>query len=139
MISGYHRNKKRYQKHIKQRQKIIASTHAFFEDIDVWVLPVTCNIAFKHITPNREHGPNRDYFDPITINSTNLNYYDALTAFTSVTGLIGHPVITMPIGLDRNGIPIGVQLVGKMNGEQALLHAACQLYQNIHFPNCPAC
>ena len=104
---------------------------------DVWVLPVTCNIAFKHIIPSQQHGPTRDYFDPLSINDKEVNYCDSLTAFTSVTGLIGHPVITMPIGLDKNGLPIGLQLVGKMNGEHELLKVASSLSKNINFPNCP--
>ncbi|MFT5706626.1 MAG: amidase, partial [Oceanospirillaceae bacterium] len=80
---------------------------------------------------------NRDYFTHLTINNQYLNYCDSLTAFTSVTGLIGHPVVTMPIGLDTNGLPIGLQLVGKMNGEQELLKIARQLSASINFPNCP--
>ncbi len=66
-----------------------------------------------------------------------LNYLDALTAYTTPVSLIGHPVITMPIGLDSNGLPVGIQLIGKMNGETKLLQIAEELSKYIEMPHLP--
>ncbi len=41
----------------------------------------------------------------------------------------GQPVINIPHGFDRNGIPIGVQLVGKPNSEATIIALATQLEQ----------
>ncbi|MGF1587772.1 MAG: amidase [Pleurocapsa sp.] len=41
----------------------------------------------------------------------------------------GQPVINIPQGFDHNGIPIGVQLVGKPNSEATIITLATQLEQ----------
>lgn len=46
------------------------------------------------------------------------------TAALSLFDLTGHPAMALPAGLARNGAPLGVQLVGRWHGEQALLAAA---------------
>jgi aspartyl-tRNA(Asn)/glutamyl-tRNA(Gln) amidotransferase subunit A len=38
--------------------------------------------------------------------------------------LTGHPAITLPCGFGRDGLPIGVQLVGRLRRESDLLAAA---------------
>ena len=41
----------------------------------------------------------------------------------------GQPVINIPVGFDHNGVPIGVQLVGKPNSEATIITLAAQLEQ----------
>ncbi len=41
----------------------------------------------------------------------------------------GHPVVVIPAGLSRDGLPIGVPIVGRRWGEMALLDAAQQIDQ----------
>ena len=36
----------------------------------------------------------------------------------------GHPAITVPMGLSKKGLPIGIQIVGKYYSEPELLHLA---------------
>jgi aspartyl-tRNA(Asn)/glutamyl-tRNA(Gln) amidotransferase subunit A len=47
--------------------------------------------------------------------------------WTMPFNLTGHPAITLPCGFDPDGLPIGVQLVGRFRGEADLLHAASLL------------
>ena len=47
--------------------------------------------------------------------------------FTSPTNLAGHPALSLPMGLDAGGLPIGVQLLGPALSEQRLLAAASVL------------
>lgn len=138
VMQGYRRNKNEYRLALKQREGLIQHCQEFFEQYDAWILPVTCSVAFRHMQPSTEHGPNRDYKTPLMINGQELNYLDALTAYTTPVSLIGHPVITMPIGLDSNGLPVGIQLIGKMNGETKLLQIAEELSKYIEMPTCPA-
>lgn len=137
VIHGYRRNRNEYARVLKQREFVIQHCQTFFQQFDAWILPVTCCLAFKHMLPSSEQGPNRDYKTPLIVNGLELNYLDALTAYTTPISLIGHPVVTMPIGLDKNGLPVGIQLVGKMNGEAKLLQIAEVLSKHINMPTCP--
>ncbi len=31
--------------------------------------------------------------------------------------LVGHPAVSLPLGLDRNGMPFGLQIVGPRGGD----------------------
>jgi amidase len=46
------------------------------------------------------------------------------TPFTSIFNLTGQPAISVPCGLDPGGMPIGLQLAGKMWDERGVLRAA---------------
>jgi amidase len=41
-----------------------------------------------------------------------------------IFNLTGNPVVTLPIGLTAQGLPVGVQVVGRRWQEQALLNTA---------------
>lgn len=45
-------------------------------------------------------------------------------AITFIVSLVGCPVVTLPTGLGADGLPFGVQLIGKPGSDAALLAAA---------------
>jgi amidase len=51
------------------------------------------------------------------------NYYHwiALTYFVT---LVTHPAISLPCGVDQNGMPFGLQVIGRFRGDRTLLDAA---------------
>lgn len=49
--------------------------------------------------------------------------------FTAPFNLTGHPAIAIPCGMSRDGIPIGLQLVGRRGGEADLVRLAYALEQ----------
>jgi amidase len=49
--------------------------------------------------------------------------------FTSVFNLTGQPAITIPAGLGIDGLPLSVQLVGRMGEEDLLYSLAGQIEQ----------
>src|SRR5690349_19544712 len=51
-------------------------------------------------------------------------YWDAGQTFTSPFNLTGHPVVVLPLARSAEGLPIGVQLVGRWWGEVDLLAVA---------------
>ena len=53
-------------------------------------------------------------------------YVDWL-APTFVLSLTGLPVASVPCGLDRDGMPVGMQIVGRPLGEEAVLALAARL------------
>ena len=48
----------------------------------------------------------------------------ALTPLTRPFSYLGLPVLTMPMGCDQRGLPMGVQLIGRPFGEARLLSMA---------------
>lgn len=56
------------------------------------------------------------------------NYYQWL-ALTYVVTLATNPALSLPCGLDDHGMPFGLQLVGRLRGDAALLSAAKALEQ----------
>ncbi len=49
------------------------------------------------------------------------------TPFTPVVNATGQPAISLPLYQGRDGLPLGVQLVGRPAGEEALLSLAAQI------------
>lgn len=57
--------------------------------------------------------------------------------FTITANLAGVPGISLPCGLSSNGLPIGVQLIGRQFDEATLLRAAHNLEQALGFDSSP--
>lgn len=53
--------------------------------------------------------------------------YMDFVAFTYPFNCTGQPAISLPLGVDQEGLPIGVQLVGPPRGESVILGLAAQL------------
>ena len=49
------------------------------------------------------------------------------TPYTSLFNVTGQPAISLPVGFGADGLPTGVQIVGKPLYEDALLQVAAQL------------
>lgn len=54
--------------------------------------------------------------------------------YTAPINLAGIPAITVPTALSKNGLPIGLQLIGQDFKEQEMLSAAKWLEQEMNFP-----
>jgi amidase len=52
---------------------------------------------------------------------------DQVTPFTPPWNIAGNPAIAVPAGLGSDGLPVGVQLVGRPHDEATLLSLAAQL------------
>jgi amidase len=67
--------------------------------------------------------------NPQRIDDAPVENYMAWLALTSSITVVGHPVVALPCGLDENGTPFGIQVIGSMYGDHALLRAAHALEQ----------
>lgn len=137
VLQGYRASKSAYQAALAQRASSQEDIDAHFNQYDAWLLPVTPCRAFKHRAPDVERGYQRKYKKPIMINGIEVNYLDAMTAYTTPISLLGNPVVTIPIGLDSNGLPIGLQVVGKKNQEQQLIAIVKQLSRSLTLADYP--
>jgi aspartyl-tRNA(Asn)/glutamyl-tRNA(Gln) amidotransferase subunit A len=58
-------------------------------------------------------------------------------AYTSPFNLTGHPGVSFPVGVTGEGMPIGMQLIGRTEGEFDLLRAARALAATFELPAFP--
>lgn len=125
--SGQRHSQTRYKKALLTRDQIQTTFDSQFAEYDAILLPVARVATFKHRVPASDRNGIRDYREPFHIGDHEVGYLDALTDFTTPTSLVGNPVVTIPLGIDDRGLPIGAQLVGKRGADWDLLHIAKKL------------
>ncbi|MCP4441655.1 MAG: amidase [Aureispira sp.] len=108
---------KYYARCLKQKEELVDQIQSFFEDYDFFICPVASCAAFEH----------RPSLKPIYINGKSTSYLQASFGFTSVFNLSGHPSIVIPIGLQENGLPLGIQIVGPLWSDTSLLRVAKEI------------
>lgn len=103
-----------YKKAQQVRTMIMQDFDKAFEAYDVLVTPATPTTAFGF-------GEKTD--DPLQ-----MYMADICTVSVNIAGL---PAIVLPCGYDENGLPIGLQIIGKPFGEAAILNAAYALEKTL--------
>lgn len=61
----------------------------------------------------------------------------AFSAFTGVFNTTGHPAMSVPAGVDRDGMPIGVQFAARLGQEATLLQLASTIEAAAPWPTAP--
>jgi amidase len=97
----------------RARGAVHAAMTAFLETYDVLVCPSACVAPF----------PVEMRWPRAVAGVAQESYIDWLRITSAIT-LTGCPVVALPCGLTEDGLPIGLQLVGRPRGEHALLAAA---------------
>jgi Asp-tRNA(Asn)/Glu-tRNA(Gln) amidotransferase A subunit family amidase len=64
---------------------------------------------------------------PREIDGRPLPTYISWIAITYGLTLVGHPVLVLPCGLDGEGLPFGLQIVGRRGGDAELLRLGLAL------------
>jgi amidase len=116
-----------YDKYIEissQRELMIARLEKFLSDWDVFICPVTTRDAFPHMEPSYVSFGYNLYDDPILVDDQPLNYWTACCAYTAPFNATGHPVVVIPAGFSKDGMPIGLQIVGRRWHDMELLDMA---------------
>jgi amidase len=89
----------------------------FFEDFDVLLCPVVSVTAFPH-----DHS---EFFDrTLKVNNNEQSYLDALLPWAGLTCVAYLPATVAPAGLARDGLPVGVQIVGPYLEDRTPIHVA---------------
>ena len=104
MVLVKQRREKYYLQARKVRTLIKEDFHRVLEDVDLLLGPTTPTTAFKL---------GGAYQDPALV-------YDA-DRFTVLANLAEVPALNVPFGVDREGLPIGLQLMGRPFDEATLL------------------
>ena len=55
------------------------------------------------------------------------------TPYTSMANVAGLPAIALPVAVTADGLPMGVQLIGRPGGEHVLLSIGAQLERRLHW------
>ena len=105
-----------YLKAQKVRTKILEDFNNVFEEVDALLTPTCPSAAFAlgELTN-----------DPITMYLNDV--------FTVTANLAGLPGISVPVALDHNGLPLGLQVIGKALDEAACFKVAAQLEEAAQF------
>jgi len=85
----------------------------FFQDYDLLLCPVASVPPFDV-----------DVRYPTEINGVQMDNYIAWVLITSATTLTACPAISVPCGFTRDGLPVGLQVVGPRGREDLVLGAA---------------
>ena len=104
-----------YQKAQKVRRRIANDFHEAFSKVDAILTPTTANPAF-----GVNEKPN-----PIDM------YYNDL--FTAPSSLAGLPAISVPVGLSKNKLPLGLQIICKAYDEGGMFKFASIIEKNSEF------
>lgn len=107
---------------LRARHRIFHSVARFFDDHDLLVCPTVAVPPF----------PVEQRF-PTEIAGEKLTTYIDWMFLTFVVTLTGCPAISLPCGLTRDGLPVGLQLVGRPHGDADLLAHALRVEQALAF------
>lgn len=124
---GYRRDRARHSDNLARLRRLRDRIAEERKGYDALLLPVTAVTAFKHLEPSRDWNGVRTYDHVFETGAGPLGYFDAMTRFSLPVTVLGWPVVTLPIGRDDNGLPIGAQLVGKPSGDRQLLELAKEI------------
>jgi amidase len=95
------------------RERLARAWDTFFRDHDLLISPITYGPAFTKTTT----GAPLDGDDgPVP--------YLMYEAYAPVVNAVGFPTLSIPMGLDDRGLPIGLQVIGPRLSEEELLHFA---------------
>ncbi len=102
-----------YLEALDVRDQSIAAWEHFFAKWDVLLCPPSMMTAFPHCEPGA----------PLSVDGQEVSYW-MVSAHSTVFNYTGHPAVVLPYKLDRAGLPMGVQIVGKRWDESRLLGMA---------------
>ena len=97
-------------------------------DVDAWMLPITPVGAPQH----------RPKLTPIEVDGEPRDYWEVLIGSCRPFNLTGNPATAIPVALGSDGLPLGVQLVGRRWDDFALLGTAAELESIVDFRHHPA-
>ncbi len=105
-----------YLEALDRRDHSIIAWERFFAAWDVLLCPPAMVTAFSHCEPGA----------PLRVDGQDVTYW-MVSAHGTVFNYTGHPAVVLPYTLDGDGLPIGVQVVGKRWSEARLLAIAQSL------------
>ncbi len=110
----------KYKAILAERARAMAKMDRFMDEWDAWICPVSLSPAFPHC----------NFGQPIEVDEVKTPYLLACGGYTMPLNFTGSPVVVIPIGQSKSGLPIGVQIVGKRWQDMDIL-AIARIQSNI--------
>ncbi|XP_055537891.1 fatty-acid amide hydrolase 2 [Wyeomyia smithii] len=104
--SGVQYDTPEYHHMVKQRDELLQEFTTMLGDNGVFIYPTHPTVAPYHNEP--------------IIRALNFSY-------TGIINVLGLPSTAVPLGLGREGLPIGLQVIGNVNQDRLCLAVACEL------------
>lgn len=108
---------RQYTSILTRRDRLIADLEAYLADWDALLCPVTMGPAFPHCPAGT----------PIAVDGRTVPYWVGLVSYTCPFNVTGHPAVVVPLAHSREGLPIGLQIVGRRWTDMRLLAIAATL------------
>lgn len=118
---------KKYRSLRKHHETVKANFEKMLDAYDGLIIPPSSVLAFPHQQPDRYIRHLGIYTSPLNVNDRKVQYAIAIQSYTLPFNVLESPVVSLPISLSDNNLPIGIQLVGKKNGDFDLLEVAAAL------------
>ncbi|TMU57054.1 amidase [Flagellimonas algicola] len=106
-----------YARSLHLKDEVSQTFSNFFETYDIWITPVSATPAFTHQKPGV----------PLEVNGWQIPYTKAFIPFNFPSSIPGHPIVVIPIGLTKKGLPVGIQIHGPKWQDYKLLQIAREL------------
>ncbi len=117
----------KYMTAVNIQETMITEMDNFLSQYDVFICPVSSTKAFNHHVPTKNYGTFSIYNEPLLANNEKVHYYMATQGYTIPFTLTENPVLSMPISLGSDSLPIGIQLIGKRCSDFKLLKTGIEL------------
>jgi len=114
MALGQRLSSVKYAKAIDYKDAFSKIYHDFLTQYDVWITPVCSFEAYKHQKAGK----------PFIVNQKKVAYTKALAAFNFTSAFSGHPIVVIPIGKKKNGMPVGIQIHSRKWTDKKVLQIA---------------
>jgi amidase len=105
---------------LEARAQLVARCTDFFTDYDVLLCPITPTTAIPH-----DHQPDVNA-RRIIVNGRPRPYGDQIP-WASLSGVCGLPAVVLPAGTARDGLPVGLQVIGPYLEDRTVIDFAGRL------------
>lgn len=119
----------RYLQSVHRAKQLRVLLDTELEACDAVLVPSTAVSAWPHGQPPSE-------VDGRPLATQGVLAYGGLP-YLALASVTGHPVVSVPVGFDDQGLPVGVQLIGKHWDEATLLQVAARLERAVGIVTLP--
>lgn len=111
---GFKISFRNYAETMDMRAQIIEQWENFLSEYDFLICPISYGPAYKRC----------ELGSTISYEGKEMIYINYAWPYVACFNASGHPAMNIPLGLGKEGLPLGVQIVGPYWSEPGLLHFA---------------